>query len=227
MATPLTGFEPSGFPAAQALAEKEEELYATPDELKSLFGVTTDIGRIRVVCQMINGHCNRPTLWPHEYEERLDLPSDRNQAILTYRPVMQVLFAAGRYAYGRRDRRTMNQVNYDYIAALAVFGSPPRFTAIDVNQIELYGPTGEIFLPTGFFLINYSQVQIKYLAGFTAIPGRIKAAVAVIHNSMSAKGVGDRTSYSVGGVSRTFQTAEFIDADAKRLLEPFVIRALV
>lgn len=198
----------------------------TPDEVRQLWGMNVSEGQIRMGMNIIHSVVCRPSLWPEEYEERLEVPSDRNQVVLAATPVLKLLTAAGRYAYGRRDRRSLNQVNYDYLAAIAVFGSPPRFVEIDTNQIEFYGPTGEAWLPTGFFLINYTQVQIKYIAGFTQPPDRVKAALAEILNSMCAKGVSDRKSYSVGRRSQQFDTPHYVTQQAYSLLEPFIVRSL-
>jgi hypothetical protein len=203
-----------------------DQLYATPTELAEQFGLTATEPEIRRAQVLINSFCNRRSLWPEEYEERLDVPSDQNRVILAGRPALKILEAAGRYSYGRRDRRVLNQTNMDYIAALAVFGSPPRFIFIDPNQIELNQASGEVFLPTGLFLCAYSEVQLKYISGFVDIPYRIKMALALIVNDICAKGSGDRTSYSVGRVSRTFATPSFITLDAQRILSPFVMRAL-
>jgi hypothetical protein len=203
-----------------------DELYATPAEMLDQYGMTVTEAEIRFAMSLIHSVTCRPSLWPEVYEERLEVPSDRQQVILAVTPVVRILSAAGRYSYGRRDRRALNQVNYDYLAALAVFGSPPRFTEIDVDQIELYEPTGECWLPTGAFLINYTQVAIKYLAGYNQIPARILAALAMIVNEVCTKGSSDRISYSVGRVSRRYATPSFITSDIYDLLSPYICRSL-
>jgi len=205
---------------------KDDQLYMDQDQLLQEYGMRASLFQLRFAMSMMHTVINRPSLWVEEYEERLEVPSDRQQVILAAHPVVKIVQASGRYAYGRRDRRTVNQVNYDYLAALAVFGSPPRFTEINPEQIELYPPTGECWLPTGFFLINYTQVQIKYLAGYTNIPARAKTAMANIINEVCAKGVGDRTSYQVGKVKRGFSSATFVTQDTYALLDPFIARAL-
>ena len=205
--------------------ENEDQLYVTPSELASKLGFSATEQQIRFAMSLLNGHCNRRTFWPSEYKERLTLPSDRLEARVSYTPVIKLIDAKGRYGYGRRDKRTMNMINYDYVAALAVFGNPPRFTNIDVNQISFYEATGEMWFPTGLFLIGFSEVEVTYVAGFVEIPARIKSALAMIVNSVCTKGIGDRTSYSVGRVSRTFATPSFIDHDVEMLLEPLVIRS--
>src|SRR5882724_2333861 len=202
-----------------------EDLYVSVEELRTQFGFTATEAQIRTAQVLINGYCNRRSLWPETYEETLDLPSDRNQTILAARPVLRLLSAQGRYSYGRRDRRTLNSINYDYVAALAVFGSPPAWMNLDINQVEVLPASGEVFLPTGFFLVNYSQVRLSYLSGFVDMPYRMKLFVALTINEICAKGSADRTSYSVGRVSRTFANPSFIPQDVRSGLQPFCVRA--
>lgn len=94
------------------------ELYTTPQELQDLYGFSATEQQIRFAMSLIHGHCNRRTFWPAEFQERITLPGDRLEARLAFTPVLQILDAKGRYAYGRRDRRTMNQVNYDRFGPL-------------------------------------------------------------------------------------------------------------
>lgn len=213
-----------GVTSNERYPEGEAELYATPAELASTLGFSATEQQIRFAMSLLHGHCNRKTFWPAEYTEWHSLPNDRNECQLSITPIIQIIDAKGRYAYGRRDKRAQNQLNYDYISALAVLGNPPRFQHIDVNQISLYPVTGQIWLPTGLFLLGYNEVEVTFLAGFQDIPSRLKTALALIINNVCLKGSGDRTSYSIGRVSRTFASPSFIDADTKMLLEPFIVR---
>ena len=204
----------------------EQQLYMSVDEVRQLFDMNVKPGHLRFAQSLVNTTCNRPSLWVEEYDERMEIPSDRQQVIAQATPIVKIISAAGRYSYGRRDRRALNQVNFDYLAAIAVFGSPPRFTEINVGAIEFYPPTGEMWLPTGFFLINYTQLQVKYLAGFTQIPDRVKAAMAEIINTIGAKGVSDRYMFQVGKVHRRFRESGFVGPQAYDLLEPYILRSL-
>lgn len=211
---------------ANTATPEEPQLYLSTDEIRQLYGMDVTEGQIRFAQSLMNATMNRPSLWIELYDERLEIPSDRQQVILQATPVVKLISAAGRYSYGRRDRRALNQVNFDYIAAIAVFGSPPRFTEIDVNQIEFYPPTGECWLPTGFFLINYTQIQIKYHAGFNQIPDRAKAALAEIINTICSKGSSDRYMFQVGKVHRRFRESGFVTPQAYDLLSPYILRSL-
>lgn len=211
---------------ANAGTPEESQLYMDPDEVRQLYGMNVTEGQIRFSQSLMNATMNRPSLWPEIYQERINVPSDRQQVILAATPVIKIVDASGRYSYGRRDRRALNQVNYDYLAALAVFGNPPRFQNIPVDDIEVFQPTGECWLPTGFFLIGYSQVDIKYMSGFTQIPDRAKAALAEIINTICAKGVSDRYMFQVGKVHRRFRESGFVTPQAYDLLEPYIVRSL-
>lgn len=204
----------------------EQQLYMSVDEVRQLYGMNVQPGQVRFAQSLINTTCNRPSIWVEEYDERIEIPADRQQVIVQATPVIKIIAASGRYGYGRRDRRALNQVNFDYLAAIAVFGSPPRFTEINVDQIEFYPPSGEMWLPTGFFLINYTQLQVKYQAGFNQIPDRVKAAMAEIINTICAKGASDRYMFQVGKVHRRFRESGFVTPQAYDLLEPYILRSL-
>lgn len=225
-APPLRQFGPAGAFTTGGTPDTTEKLYISPEKLLAMYGMTATEGQIRFAMTIVNTVTNRISIWPEEYEERKSIPSDRNQITLSVTPVLQILHCAGRYGYGRRDRRAMNQINSDYIAALAVFGSPPRFSAINVDEIDLYGATGEVWLPTGLFLINYSEVQIRYKAGFTQIPDRINAALAEIINTICQKGASDRNVFSVGRVHRTYLSSSFVTPMAYMFLEPYIVKSL-
>jgi hypothetical protein len=207
----------------------DSQLYITPEECQTKYGMSgVNVGQIRFAMNLINAVCNRTSLWVETYEERINLASDRLAGVLSHRPVIDILEAVGRYGYSRRDRRVQNQSNYDYIAALAVFGSPPGFTQIDVSQIECYDATGEFWLPTGFFLIGYTQVQIKYTAGFVELPARVKAALINVINNVCTRGASNRVQFGVGRTSQKFESGvrAYIDDVTLSMLEPYITRTL-
>ena len=226
MAAPLRHYPvvPGAF--GDELTPQAESLYMSTSDVETLYCMTVSEAQIRAAQTLINTTCNRPTLWPHEYTEQLSLPSDRQQVQLNVRPAIKVLAADGRYGYGRRDRRVLNSVNYDYLAAIAVWGSPPGWTALDPEAIDLYGPSGDCWLPTGHFLVTYSEVRVKYLAGFTQIPDRVKLALVEIMNTLAARQVSMRRMSGVSRVQNTFIGEGFVSQTAKDLLEPYIVRSL-
>lgn len=208
------------------LSPTAEQLYLSVDDLATLYGMTASEPQLRLAQSLVNTTCNRTSLWPVIYTEQLSLPSDRQEVILNVRPVIQILQLDGRYGYGRRDRRVLNNVNYDYLAAIAVWGSPPGWTSIDPANADVYGATGEVWLPTGHFLVSYSEVRVKYLAGYTQIPDRVKAAMADILNTICARGVSDRRMLGVGKVQQVFSSEGFVSSTARDFLAPFIVQGL-
>lgn len=227
MVEPLHDLIPSPGWIASERTPNTDQLYVSVAELSAKYCYAAEEGEIRFAMALINSYTNRPSLWPEIYEERIELPDDRNTAILAARPVLKIIAAAGRYGGGRRDQRTLMSVNFDYLAALAVLGSAPRWQEISVDLIELYPPTGEVWLPMGYFPVRYAQLQIRYQTGLPQMPDRIKAAIADIVNTIRNKGVSDRTYYSVSKVQQTYAGTGFLSETARMFLEPYVVRALM
>jgi hypothetical protein len=205
--------------------------YATTAELFADYGLKDVTEQeVRFSQSLMDVEMNRPTLWPHVYSnKRHDIPQGRNFIQVDYRPVIRIFGASllvdasglkGRYTPGRRDRRQLNAFNQDYLAVMATFGVPPRFTAIDVDHVNLHTDTGQIWLPTGYFLVPYSQVEITYEAGCPVIPSPVKRALAEMVEWVRFKGYANLTSYSEGKVSR--QTGEsFITNSVRSALRPY------
>lgn len=202
-----------------------DEIYITPSQLEERFGISASVQQINLAMVMIHDYCNRKSLWPVEYTQRVTLAADRSTAILSVRPVLSIIEAKGRYIRGRRDRQYKDYaVVYNNIIAL--MGTAPGWNNIDPATVDFYGPTSEIWIPSGLFLAPYGEVLITYLAGYIEIPEKALAAIALIINAICVKGESDMVQYSSGRVSRRFATPSYFTADVKRMLSPFVVRSL-
>ena len=202
----------------------EDEVYVTPDVIEERYGITATEAQIRTAMVLMHDYCNRRTLWPSEYMQRITLASDRSQGVLAVRPVLRILEAKGRYTLGRRDNSPRNHP-FIYSGLEIMLGRAPGWIDITTDTIEFYAPTGEIWIPTGALLAPYGEVQIKYTAGYAQIPEKAIMAIALLINSICSKGDGDMISYTAGRVSRRFNTASFITRDIKRLLNFFAVRS--
>mgnify|MGYP001588053999 FL=1 len=96
-----------------------------------------------------------------------------------------------------------------------------------MDLIELYSPTGEVWLPMSFYPIRFAQTQIRYQTGLPQIPDRVKAAIADIINTVRNKGVSDRNYYSVGKVQQTYSGTGFLSETSRMFLAPFVVTSLM
>lgn len=212
-----------------------EQFYVDPAELESVYGVSPrpEEHEVRFAQRLVDDWMHR-SLWPSMFErERYSVPPDRNLIVLHHRPVIRLYSAAlsdpvaaqggmGRYGYGRRDKRSMNQTGpANYMSVMAVLGSPPQWVAMDTAQVEFHPQTGECWLPSGFFLLNYTQVEMTYEAGFAAIPRRAKGAIAETVAWVRLKGFGPLMGWSVGRVSHNTNTDDLLTPQVKRALEPY------
>ena len=157
------------------------------------------------------------------------MPANRSQARVSRAPVYRILSAYGRYGYGRRGMQISGQMQeFNLLATISAFGGPPVWQPIDTNQIDINSATGELWVPAGMLLAYYSEVRLRYVAGWSqsTIPPAIKQAVA---NIISAFGDTPTTanirSITAAGISMSRQAASFLDDDTKRMLEPYALRS--
>lgn len=224
----LRGFNVNHGTLGDAAPEGVDDLYVTPEEAGSLFGCQLSEQDIRAAMTLINSYCNRPSLLPCEFDSGLiELPYDRQETRLPITPVISITDGAGRFGLGRRDRQGFNAFNTGLVASyMVLLGGVPQWQPIDLRQIELDSGTGIVYIPSTIVFTRFSVVRFRYIAGLLTIPDRIKLAVFEISSNMHAKGISDRTRYSVGRVSRTYASDTFITKQAAVLLEPFRVMSL-
>jgi len=215
-----------GFDAAEE-SPSADALYMSVEQFQELYCMEVTEAQVRFAMDLMHSVVNRPSLWPETYTERLEVPEDQNQVIVSARPVVSLVKCEGRYGTGRRHLRSGATGGYDLMMVTSFFGQPPGWTVMDVNTLEVQGGTGEIWLSTGPYLAQYTEVQVTYLAGLLRPSSRIKAALVEIVNTVREKGVSDRTRYWVGRVQREYAAPGFITDTAKNLLEPYIRRGLV
>jgi hypothetical protein len=54
------------------------------------------------------------------------------------------------------------------LASVAVFGGPPTWSLIDVSHVSVSQGSGEVWIPAGALHANFSDVRMRYLAGYSA-----------------------------------------------------------
>jgi hypothetical protein len=105
------------------------------------------------------------------------------------------------------------------------FGGPPGFTNIDVTKIDVTGDIGEIWVPAGIYLSQYTEIVVIYNAGFHPLflPSQLKQAAAmVIKNLLSrAGGVSALRSITAAGTANVSFTPDLIDENIENILDPF------
>lgn len=161
-------------------------------------------------------------------EER-SLPAKRNVTRVSRLPVANLLSAQGRYGYGRRSDQTAGlYTDLNLLAAVQAFGGPPLWLPIDITATSASPVTGEVWVPSGILLATYSDVRLRYVAGWSAgnLPGPIKQATANIASTVLATAdiPGQLKSIRAGDHQIQRFAASNLDPDTKALLEPFKAR---
>lgn len=164
-------------------------------------------------------------------EER-SLPARRSLTRVARPQIARILGGAGRYGYGRRsDANRGFGADFGLLAAAQSFGSVPIWEALDPAQMSVSVTTGEVWVPAGFLMAYFSDVRLRYVAGFAAnaIPTAIKQATAnLIGNLVSSQddiGTQIRVLQAGGTKLERFSDSN-MDSDMKAMLEPYRARVM-
>jgi hypothetical protein len=139
-----------------------------------------------------------------------------------------VLGCSGRYGYTRRSAFGMYpDLNYGInpLMIASFFGGPPGFTNIDVTKIDVMGDVGELWVPAGLYMGQYTEIVVIYNAGFhpLALPSPIKKATAMVVKNFLSRGGGVSAlrSISAAGTANVSFGPDLIDENIDNLLDPF------
>jgi hypothetical protein len=164
-------------------------------------------------------------------EER-SLPARRSLTRISRPQFARVLGGAGRYGYGRRsDANRGFGTDFGLLAIAQSFGSVPIWEALDPAQMSVSATTGEVWVPAGFLMAYFSDVRLRYVAGFAAdaLPDAIKQATAsLVSNLVSSQNdIGTQIRVMAAGGSRLERFSDSnMDADVKAMLEPYRARVM-
>jgi hypothetical protein len=138
-----------------------------------------------------------------------------------------IVSASGRYGYARRGQQQVYpDLNYaaNVLQIASFFGGPPQFTAIDVTSCDFDPRTGEIWVPAGLYLSQYTEVALTYTSGFNpfAMPQAIKHATASLVRNLLSRGGGATglKGFGAGRIRAEF-TDDLIDANIANMLQAY------
>ncbi len=165
------------------------------------------------------------------FEER-SLSNNRSIARVSRSPIERLLSGLGRYGFGRRlDQKKGMYSDTNLLAAVQSFGGPPMWVPFDVTQASVSGPTNEIWIPAGIMLAYYSDVRLRYIAGFTveSMPDILRSATAaVITSQIAAPELAGNIKMARAGDTAIQRFADTVlDSDTKALLDEFRARLVV
>lgn len=139
-----------------------------------------------------------------------------------------IIGCSGRYGYARRSEFAIYpDLNYGMnpLMIASFFGGPPGFTPIDVTKIDVMADVGEIWVPAGIYLSQYTEIVITYSSGFHPlyIPSPIKRACAMIIGNLSSRagGVTGLRSIMASGSANVSFGEDLVDSTIASILDPW------
>jgi hypothetical protein len=106
------------------------------------------------------------------------------------------------------------------------FGGPPNWTPIDLSMIDFDPQTGEIWVPAGLYLSQYTELVVVYNSGFDPLnmPRAIKQATAMLVRNLLSRGGGTTglRSITTAGTANISFSPDLIDDHIQNILAPFV-----
>lgn len=142
--------------------------------------------------------------------------------------VSPIIGCSGRYGYARRSEFAIYpDLNYgmNLLQVASFFGGPPTFVNIDPSQIDFDVASGEIWVPAGLYLSQYTEIVIVYNSGYDPrfMPRPIKQACAALIRNYLARGGGVTGLRGINspGVTNVSFSPDLIDTTVERILDPF------
>lgn len=162
-------------------------------------------------------------------QEQKFMPNNRPLVVLSRTPVAAILGGSGRYGYGRRGDTNASSINdFNLLAALSKFGGPPAWEIFNPATSDIDSNTGQLWIPAGVLIAYYTEVKVRYIAGFTAatLPDEVKLATAMVITALSQlPGVASLKSYRAGGTAIERFADSSVGADVRDMLQAYKVRA--
>jgi hypothetical protein len=164
-------------------------------------------------------------------DEQKQMPSQRSVTRLSQWPVARLLSGIGRYGYGRRSDQELGYF-YDanLLSTLSAFGGPPVWVPFSTPASSLNPETGDLWVPAGTLLSYYTDVKMRYCAGWSAagLPPQIKVACAALVDAMAAAPMGPQIRrFNAGKTSIERFADSILDGDIKSMLRPYMANWMI
>lgn len=203
-------------------------LQTTEYESYGLAADTTD-DWIAVASGMIDAYCRRASLLATQYLERLRIVEGSQTVRLSYLPLVAVapatlplVMVRGRYTRPRRG----DLWPVGLTAVAYAFSLPGAWIQVDPASIDVAPDTGELTLPYNVLGLPYSEVEVTYTAGCTAVPVPVKIACAqLVKNAQATPGINVKSS-RMDTMQMQYFSNSLMDEQVQSLLRPYVATRL-
>jgi hypothetical protein len=158
------------------------------------------------------------------------LPAGRPIARTSRTPVARLIGGCGRYGYARRgDQAAGIEFIPTLLPIVQGFGGPPLWVPFNTSDIDINFNTGEMWIPSGLLLAYYTDVRLRYVAGWALsnLPSDVKQACAnIVRGMIDNPLTGNIKIQKAGDAMLQRFGPESLDDDTKGLLEPYRARLL-
>jgi hypothetical protein len=141
--------------------------------------------------------------------------------------VSPIIGCSGRYAYGRRGAQQVYDTNWgaNLLMLAAYFGGPPMWQPVNLTLSDFDVSTGEIWVPAGLYLSQFTEIVVKYNSGFDPLnmPRPIKQATAMLVRNFLSRGGGTTglRSLTTTGTANVSFTPDLVDSTIASMLDSF------
>lgn len=164
-------------------------------------------------------------------EEQKYLPAERPITSVSRAPLLRIVAGVGRYGYARQgEAQNYNMDQFNLLAAVSRFGGPPAWEIFNPLMGGFDIQTGQVWIPAGVMLAYYTEVKLRYVAGFqySNLPSSVKMACAQLIQALAERPqLGNVKSYKAGDTQITNFAATLLDDDAKTNLNAYRARLFV
>jgi hypothetical protein len=162
--------------------------------------------------------------------EEKSLPANRPITRTSRSPVTRVISGFGRYGYQRRSQQAAGgEFVPTLLPVVQGFGGPPMWVPFDVAALDINPNTGEMWVPAGLLLAYFSDVRLRYVAGWSveSLPADIKQATAsIVRGMIDTPFTANLKVLKAGDAMMQRFSAESLDGDVKAILEPYKARLM-
>ena len=195
------------------------------------YGLTAETSDdwITMASVLMDSYCQRTTLNPAQYVERLRLTAGARTVLLSNLPLVVVAPATiplvsllARFAAPRRGE--LPQTMAEEIGA--AFSLPGSWTTVDVTTVDYFSDTGEMTLTQHILGLPYNEVEVTYTAGLATLPDAVKVACAQIVKNAQATPAFNVQKTKMDTMQMQYFSDSLLDDQVRSLLRPYVSRRM-
>lgn len=164
-------------------------------------------------------------------DEEMSMPSQRSVTRLAEWPIAKLQSGIGRYGYARRTDQGLGYFyDMNLLTTLSAFGGPPTWTPFFTPASSMNPQTGELWVPAGTLLSYYTDIKMRYVAGwsYSTLPSQIKVACGVIVDAMATAPMGPQIRRFNAGKLQIERFADTVlDGDIKSMLRPYMANWMI